>query len=69
MSRWEHVVDGEGQVALTIGEAWIGKSRLLQRLHEQIAGTAPTWIETAAGEFFQNTPFYLVADMLKQALV
>jgi len=68
MNRWERVVDGEGQVALIIGEAGIGKSRLVQRFHEQIAGAPHTWIEAAAGPFFQNTPFYPVAEMLKQAL-
>jgi class 3 adenylate cyclase/tetratricopeptide (TPR) repeat protein len=68
MSCWERVVDGEGQVALIIGEAGIGKSRLLQRFHEQIAGTPHTWGEAAAGAFFQNTPFYPVVEMLKQAL-
>jgi hypothetical protein len=39
MNRWERARSGEGQVALIIGEAGIGKSRLMQRLHEQIAGT------------------------------
>jgi class 3 adenylate cyclase/tetratricopeptide (TPR) repeat protein len=68
MTRWEHVVDGEGQVALIIGEAGIGKSRLVQRFHEQIAETPHTWIEAGAAAFFQNTPFHPVADMLKQAL-
>jgi len=68
MNRWESALDGEGQVALIIGEAEIGKSRLMQRFHEQIAGTPHTWIEAAAGPFFQNTPFYPVAEMLKQAL-
>jgi predicted ATPase len=67
MNRWERALDGEGQVVLIIGEAGIGKSRLVQRFEEQIVATPHTWIETAAGTFFQNTPFYPVADMLKQA--
>jgi class 3 adenylate cyclase len=68
VNRWERVLDGEGQVALIIGEAGIGKSRLVQRFHEQITGAPPTWIEAGAGTFFQNTPFYPVIEMLRQAL-
>ncbi len=68
LSRWERVLEGEGQVALIIGEAGIGKSRLMQRFHEQIAGTPHTWIESGAGAFFQNTPFYPIAEMLRQLL-
>src|SRR5216684_4456547 len=68
MSRWERALGGEGQVALIIGEAGIGKSRLLQRFHEQIGGTPHTWIEAGAGAFFQNTPFYPVTELLQQFL-
>jgi len=68
MSRWERVLDGEGQVALIVGEAGIGKSRLLQRFHEEIAGTPHTWVEAGAGAFFQNTPFYPISEMLRQFL-
>jgi predicted ATPase len=68
MSRWERALEGEGQVALITGEAGIGKSRLVQRFHEQIAGTPHTWVEAAAGTFFQSTPFYAVTEMLRQLL-
>jgi class 3 adenylate cyclase/tetratricopeptide (TPR) repeat protein len=68
MSRWERAIEGEGQVALIIGEAGIGKSRLVQRFREQIAGTPHTWVEAAAGAFFQNTPFYAVTEMLRELL-
>ena len=67
-NRWELAVEGEGQMALIIGEAGIGKSRLVQHFHEQIAGTPHTWVEAAAGAFFQNTPFYAVTEMLREFL-
>jgi predicted ATPase len=45
----------------------IGKSRLVQRFREEIAATPYTWLECATAPFFQNTPFYAVADMLQQS--
>ena len=66
MNRWEHALDGEGQVALIVGEAGIGKSRLLQHFHQQILATPHTWVEAAAAPSFQNTPFYPVAELLRQ---
>jgi class 3 adenylate cyclase/tetratricopeptide (TPR) repeat protein len=66
LSRWERAREGEGQVVTIIGEAGIGKSRLLQRFHEQIAVSSHTWLEAGAGAFFQNTPFYPISEMLRQ---
>ena len=68
MSRWERALEGEGQVALIVGEAGIGKSRMVQRFREQIAGTPHTWVQAAAGAFFQNTPFYGVTELLRELL-
>src|SRR5216683_1391766 len=66
LNRWERGREGEGQVVTIIGEAGIGKSRLVQRFREEIAATPYTWLECATAPFFQNTPFYAVADMLQQ---
>jgi class 3 adenylate cyclase len=66
--RWDRAREGEGQAVMIIGEAGIGKSRLVHRFHEAIAGTPHTWIEAGAGAFFQNTPFYPVTEILRQFL-
>jgi class 3 adenylate cyclase/tetratricopeptide (TPR) repeat protein len=68
INRWERVCEGEGQVVTIVGEAGIGKSRLVRRFHEQIADSPYTWIEAAAGPLFKNTPFYAVAEMLRELL-
>jgi predicted ATPase len=57
-----------GQVVLVFGEAGIGKSRLIQQAHEMMAGTPHSWIECGCAPLYQNTPFFPVSDMLRQAL-
>src|SRR2546427_136855 len=42
---WERATAGMGQVVVLMGEAGIGKSRLVQVFREQIAGPAATPIE------------------------
>jgi class 3 adenylate cyclase len=66
LNRWERARESEGQVVMIIGEAGVGKSRLVQRFHETIVGTPHTWLEAGAGVFFQNTPFYPVTETLRQ---
>ena len=53
--------------SLIVGEAGIGKSRLVQRFREQIAGTPTPGSKRGGRAFFQNTPFYPVAEMLQQS--
>jgi class 3 adenylate cyclase/predicted ATPase len=65
-SRWDLACEGESQVMLVVGEAGIGKSRLVQRFHELVADTPHTWVECVAAALHQNTPFYAIADLLEQ---
>ncbi len=67
LSRWERVREGEGQVALIIGEA-ASASRGCCSASTKDRGTPHTWIEAGAGALFQNTPFYPVSEMLRQIL-
>ncbi len=65
-NRWQRASDGEGQVVLISGEAGIGKSRLVRQFRKQLAQTSHLWLECAGAPYFQNTPFYPIADMLQQ---
>jgi predicted ATPase len=68
LSRWEVVREGEGRLILIMGEAGIGKSRLVQRFREQIADTPHSWISCAAASLHQNTSFYAISEMLQQCI-
>jgi hypothetical protein len=66
-NRWERASDDEGQVVSIVGEAGIGKSRLVRQFRERLAGTPHTWNECSGASYFQKTPFYPITDMLQQA--
>jgi class 3 adenylate cyclase len=68
LSRWERTREGEGQLALIIGEPGIGKSRLVAEFHDRIRDAPHIWMESAGEQFFENTPFYAITEMLLQWL-
>jgi class 3 adenylate cyclase len=66
-NRWEVAREGEGQMVLIVGEAGIGKSRVMHQFHERLGGSVVRWLEGAAEPYYQNTPFHAVVAIVNQA--
>ncbi|HSE93879.1 MAG TPA: adenylate/guanylate cyclase domain-containing protein, partial [Methylomirabilota bacterium] len=62
---WAAARGGRGQVALVVGDAGMGKSRLLFELQRRI-GEAATWVQGDCVSYGQSIPFLPVVDMLKR---
>ena len=69
LDRWEQVSEGHGQVVLLSGDPGIGKSRLVQILHERLAEEPHTWLEARASAYHENSALYPVIELLEQALL
>ena len=68
VDRWERSQDGEGQNVLVLGEAGVGKSRLVYQLHEHLAAVPHTWLECGATPYTEGTPFHPVIALVAQGL-
>jgi class 3 adenylate cyclase/predicted ATPase len=68
VDRWERARDGEGQNVVVLGEAGVGKSRLVYQLHEHLAAVPHTWLECGATPYTEGTPFHPVIALVSQGL-
>src|SRR6516162_8425160 len=73
--RWEQAQEGMGQVVLLIGEAGLGKSRLVHTLKEHVQGQTSDdtdedrrVIEWRCAPHYQNTGLYPAIDCYERAL-
>jgi len=57
---------GSGQVVFVVGEAGIGKSRLLAELRRRLGDTAHTWVEGRCASYGTTTAFLPVIDALRR---
>ncbi len=68
IDRWERAQDGEGQNVVVLGEAGVGKSRLVYQLHEHLAAVPHTWLECGATPYTEGTPFHPIIALAAQGL-
>src|SRR5262249_43263935 len=68
VDRWQRAAEGEGQNVLVVGEAGVGKSRLVYQLRERLAAFPHTWLECRATPYTEGTPFHPVIDLVQQGL-
>ena len=69
--RWEHALDGLGQIVLLIGSAGLGKSRLIRELREHVIddGLEPIEvIEFRCSQNQQGTSFFPAVEYLSRSL-
>lgn len=71
--RWEQALEGLGQIVLLIGDAGLGKSRLIRELREHVqsgSGNPETAavIELRCSQYHQNAAWFPLAEYLGQLL-
>jgi class 3 adenylate cyclase/tetratricopeptide (TPR) repeat protein len=64
--RWERARQGEGQLALIVGEPGLGKSRLIEEFHGCLGETPHTWTEWSSSQLLQNTPLHPITEWGRQ---
>jgi len=66
---WERAKAGSGRAVLVVGEAGVGKSRLIYELRSRLEHSAHGWLECGATPYAQGTPFHPVLALVSQALM
>jgi class 3 adenylate cyclase/tetratricopeptide (TPR) repeat protein/type II secretory pathway predicted ATPase ExeA len=68
VERWARAKTGMGQVVVLVGEAGIGKSRLVQVLKDHVASEVHTWLECRGLPDHQHTAWYPVTALFQRWL-
>ena len=66
-ARWKQALRGEGQGVLLVGEAGIGKSRILRALIDEIRSQPHHRIEAQCSPYFLDRPLWPIVEHLRTA--
>jgi class 3 adenylate cyclase/predicted ATPase len=64
--RWDRARQGDGQLALIVGEPGLGKSRLMTEFHARLGEIPHTWVEWSSSQLLQNTPLHPISEWGRQ---
>ena len=64
--RWRHSVAGHGQAIIVVGEAGIGKSRLVQAVKEVAAGDNAEMVHISCSSFHAQNPLFPFAEEISR---
>jgi class 3 adenylate cyclase/tetratricopeptide (TPR) repeat protein len=67
LDRWKSATSGSGQAVVVTGEAGIGKSRLVERFHDDLPSGARIDIRLDCAQRYRNTPFHPFIVHLERA--
>lgn len=60
---WARVRKGKGRTVVLIGDAGIGKSRLIQAMRENAAPQSPTWLDMQCSPFTSGSAFQPIINL------
>lgn len=67
--RWEHVREGAGQAVLIVGEAGIGKSRLVQAFRTSLEAAPHRWLEARCTAYTRDSALHPIAELQRRTLL
>jgi len=68
LRTWENVKKRRGEIVMIIGEAGIGKTRLLHVFEERIKDEPHTWLVCSCISYYQNSSFYPIINLINSQL-
>ena len=67
LAGWTRTQQGQSQIIGVIGEAGMGKSRLLEEFRQAMVGQAVTYLAGRCESYGQNTPYLPLKALIEQA--